>query len=178
MSAPSQPPLQPTPQPPSPRADAALRADERTLLEAFLDDHRAQIAALADGLTEEQARRRLVPSLTTVLGLVKHAAFGERVWFQVSLEGRTRAEVGIPEELDDSFRLAPEDTIDSVVADFRSACEESRAVGSTYSLDDVVPHNWRGPLSVRWMLVHLNREYARHLGHGDILREQLLTSSH
>jgi len=165
------------PQPPSPRADDALRTDERTQLEAFLDDHRAGIARLVDGLTDEQVRRRLVPSLTTVLGLVKHAAFGERVWFQVALEGRTRAEVGIPEELDDSFRLAEDDTVESLVADFRAACEESRAVAARYTLDDVVPHNWRGPLSVRWMLLHLNREYARHLGHGDILREQLLAEN-
>jgi Protein of unknown function (DUF664) len=163
------------PQPSSPRAEDALRSDERTQLEAFLDDHRDGIAGLVDGLTDEQVRRRLVPSLTTVLGLVKHAAYAERVWFRVSLEGRTRAETGIPAELDDSFRLQDDDTVESVVADFRAACEESRAVAAKHALDDVVPHNWRGPLSLRWMLVHLNREHARHLGHGDILREQLLT---
>jgi Protein of unknown function (DUF664) len=162
------------PPPSSPRADSALRDDERAQLEAFLDDHRDGIAALVDGLTDEQVRRSLVPSLTTRLGLVKHAAYGERVWFQVSLEGRSRAEAGIPEELDDSFRLDEGDTVASVVADFRAACEESREVASRYALDDVVPHNWRGPLSFRWMLLHLNREHARHLGHGDILREQLL----
>src|SRR3712207_1379029 len=96
--------------PPSPRADAALLTGERGQLEAFLDDHRDGIAALVEGLSDEEVRRSLVPSLTTVLGLVKHAAFGERVWFQVSLQGRTRREVGIPEEIDDSFRLGAADT--------------------------------------------------------------------
>ncbi|WP_148574590.1 DinB family protein [Nocardioides caldifontis] len=162
------------PRPPSPRADDALLDDELTQLEAFLEDHREGIAALVDGLTEDEVRRKLVPSLTTVLGLVKHAAYGERTWFQVSLEGRTPAEVGLPEEMDDSFRLDEDDTIASVVADFRAACEESRAVAAGHGLDDVVAHNWRDPLSFRWMLLHLNREHARHLGHGDILREQLL----
>src|SRR3712207_439905 len=147
--------LEPSPRPPSPRADQALRSDERTQLEAFLDDHRAAVAGLVDGLTEEQARARLVPSLTTLLGLVKHLAFAERVWFQVSLEGRTRAEVGLPTDMDDSFRLEATDTVPSLLDDFRRACEESRAVAAAYSLDDEVPHNWRGPLSLRWMLLHL-----------------------
>jgi hypothetical protein len=98
----------------------------------------------------------------------------ERVWFQVSLEGRTRAELGLPEELDDTFRLDRSDTVASLLEDHRRACDESRVVAARYSLDDDVPHNRRGPLSLRWMVLHLSREYARHLGHGDILREQLL----
>ncbi|MDN5861536.1 MAG: DinB family protein [Pseudonocardia sp.] len=65
-----------------------------------LHDNRVEVAKLLDGLTEEQARRRLVPSLTTLLGLVKHAAFVERVWFDVALAGRSRAEVGLPDTVD------------------------------------------------------------------------------
>ena len=59
-------------------------------LEAFLDEHRAALRACLDGLTEEQARRRLVPSETTLLGLVKHVTYAERVWFGEAVTGRPR----------------------------------------------------------------------------------------
>ena len=88
--------------------DATLTGSEREQIESFLHDNRVEIVGLLDGLTEEQARRRLVPSLTTLLGLVKHAAFAERVWFDVALAGRTRAEIGLPTSVDDSFILREE----------------------------------------------------------------------
>jgi uncharacterized protein (TIGR03083 family) len=134
------------------------------------------VLALLDGLTEEQARRRLVPSRTTLLGLVKHAAFVEGVWFPVALEGRTRAELGLPDDPDESFRLDPGDTIASVSATYAAAAEESRRVAASYELDDLARHNRRGPLTLRWVLVHLVEELARHAGHGDILREQVLAA--
>lgn len=152
--------------------DDALSAGERQQLEAFVDANRSEIAALLDGLTEEQARRRLVPSLTTLLGLVKHAAFAERVWFDVALAGRARAELGLPDHQDDSFELTDEDTLASVGADYRSACEQSRRVAACFELDDLALHNRRGPRSLRWIYVHMVEELARHAGHGDILREQ------
>ena len=71
------------------RTDATLTGTQREQIESFLHDNRVEIVALLDGLTQEQARRQLVPSLTTLLGLVKHAAFAERVWFDVALAGRT-----------------------------------------------------------------------------------------
>ena len=61
-------------------------------LETFLDEHRAALRGCLDGLTEEQARRRLVPSDTTLLGLVKHATYAERVWFGEAVTGRPRSE--------------------------------------------------------------------------------------
>ncbi len=159
--------------PETPLRETALTAPERALLEAFLDDNRAELVRAVAGLTDEQARRSLVPSLTTPLGLLKHAAFVERVWFQVSLAGRTRAEIGIPESVDESFVLEPGDTVDALVADFEAACEQSRAVAAAYRLDDQALHNRRGPLSLRWIYVHLVEELARHAGHADILREQI-----
>jgi hypothetical protein len=92
-------------------SESTLIGSEREQLEAFLDDNRSELAATLDGPTEEQARRSLVPSLTTVLSLVKHAAWVERVWFQVSLLGRTRAELGMPEDGEDSFLLAADDLV-------------------------------------------------------------------
>jgi hypothetical protein len=150
--------------------------DERAQLEAFVHDQREQIAMLLDGLDDEQVRRRLVPSLTTLGGIVKHCAFVERVWFQVGLLGRTRAEVGLPEEIDDSFRLDDGDTVESLVADYRAAWAESVAAAAPYGLDDLVEHNRRSPMTLRWVELHLVRELARHAGHGDILREQILAA--
>jgi uncharacterized damage-inducible protein DinB len=158
------------------RSEQTLTGSEREQLEAFLDDNRSELAAVLDGLTEEQARRSLVPSLTTLLGLVKHAAAVERIWFQVSLLGRTRDELGLPEQVDDSFRLAAGDSIASVAADFAAACQESRAAAAGYGLDDLVLHNRRGPLTLRWVYVHMIEELARHAGHADILREQVLAA--
>jgi hypothetical protein len=66
----------------------------RAQFEAFLDEHRRELSDSLDGLTEEQARRSLVPSLTTLLGLVKHATFVEKVWFDEAVTGRSRAEIG------------------------------------------------------------------------------------
>jgi len=157
-------------------SESTLIGSEREQLEAFLEDNRSEMALSLDGLTEEQARRSLVPSLTTLLGLVKHAAAVERIWFGVSLLGRARAELGVPEDTEDSFRLAANDSIASVSADFAAACEESRAAAAGYGLDDLVLHNRRGPLTLRWVYVHMVEELARHAGHADILREQILAS--
>jgi hypothetical protein len=153
---------------------AAKVADERQVLESCVDVNRAALAGLLEGLTEEEARRRLVPSLTTLLGLVKHAAFVERVWFQVYLSERSRAEVGVPATVDESFTLTADDTVASVLADHRRACEESRAVAAGFPLDHQVRHRHFGMLSLRWIHAHLVQELARHAGHGDILREQVL----
>lgn len=148
-------------------------ATDRALIEQMLDTQRVEIAALLDGITEEEARARLVPSLTTLLGLVKHAAFVERVWFGHRIGGRSRAEVGLPDEIADSFRLTETDTIASVRADFLVACEESRRIGHDHT-DFTEMFPWRyGPVSVGFIYVHMIQEYARHCGHGDILREQL-----
>jgi hypothetical protein len=127
-----------------------------------------------DGLTEEEARRRLVPSATTLLGLVKHATFVEQVWFDEAITGRSRAEIGIPETVDDSFVLDPDDTIESVVRRYDEHCAASRVAAASWGLDDVVSGNRRGPLPMRWILLHVLRELAQHCGHADILREQVL----
>ena len=128
------------------RTDATLTGTQREQIESFLHDNRVEIVALLDGLTQEQARRQLVPSLTTLLGLVKHAAFAERVWFDVALAGRTRAEIGLPRTVDDSFVLTDDDTIESVRAEYRRAWTNAEEIAAAYSLDDLAVHNRRGPL--------------------------------
>ena len=146
----------------------------RVQFEAFLDEHRRALGECLDGLTEEQTRRSLVPSRTTLLGLVKHATFVEKVWFDEAVTGRPRAEIGIPATPDESFVLEPGDTVDGVREAHRSACEASRRATASLGLDDVLPGNRRGPLPLRWVYLHVLRELAQHCGHADILREQLL----
>ena len=143
-------------------------------LETFLDEHRAMLTESLDGLTEEQARRSLVPSRTTLLGLVKHATFVERVWFDEAITCRSRDEIGIPATPDESFVLDETDTIESVRSDYVAACDDSRRAAADLAVDDTVLGNRRGPLPVRWVYLHMLREVAQHCGHADILHEQIL----
>src|SRR3954447_15190453 len=147
----------------------------RAQFEAFLDEHRDALNGCLDGLTEEQARRRLVPSRTTLLGLVKHATFVEKVWFDEAVTCRSRAEIGIPASPDESFVLDDEDTIATVQQAHRETCQASRRATAPLGLDDIVRGNRRGPLPLRWVYFHMLRELAQHCGHADILREQLLS---
>ncbi|MDN5745712.1 MAG: DinB family protein [Nocardioidaceae bacterium] len=147
--------------------------DERTVMEYQLEAQRADLAALLDGLTEEEARARLVPSLTTPLGLVKHATFVEQVWFHHRIAGVPRTQLGLPDEVDDSFLLGEEDTAETVRAAYLDACARSREIASGRDLDEI--YTWRsGQVSLRFVLAHLVQELARHAGHGDILVEQLV----
>jgi hypothetical protein len=130
-------------------------------LETFLDEHRIALRGRLDGLTEEEARRRLVASETTLLGLVKHATYAERVWFGEAVTGRPRQEMGLPPNAADAFALTGADTIESVRRGHEEACEDSR--------------HWMGPLPLRWVYLHALREFAQHCGHADILREQILS---
>ena len=151
-----------------------VRLPARAQFEAFLDEHRRALHDCLAGLTEEQARRSLVPSRTTLLGLVKHATFVERVWFDEAVTGRSRAEIGIPASPDESFVPAAGDTVAGVQRAHREACAASRQATSSLSLDDLLRGNRRGPLPLRWVYLHVLRELAQHCGHADILREQVL----
>jgi hypothetical protein len=158
-------------------AEDVIDQPARVQFEAFLDEHRGALNGCLGGLTEEQARRSLVPSRTTLLGLVKHATFVEKVWFDEAVTCRSRAEIGIPATPDESFILDDGDTIASVQAAHRQACEASRRTASSLDLDDLVHGNRRGPLPLRWVYLHMLRELAQHCGHADILREQLSADS-
>jgi len=159
---------------PSTFAERVFDQPARAQLEVFLDEHRAALNGCLDGLTQEQARRSLVPSRTTLLGLVKHATFVEKVWFDEAVTCRSRAEIGIPSTPDESFVLDDDDTVASVQQAHRDACEASRLATSSLGLDDLVQGNRRGPLPLRWVYFHVLRELAQHCGHADILREQIL----
>lgn len=150
--------------------------DERRSLEQMLDVQRGEVVALLDDIDEEQARARLVPSLTTLLGLVRHATFVERVWFHSRVAGVPREDLGIPVTVDESFVLDDTDTVDSVRAAYLDACARSREIAAEHDLDE--QWEWHGrPVSLRFVHLQLIQELARHAGHGDILVEQLRASA-
>jgi len=159
---------------PSASAEDVIDQEARVQFEAFLDEHRGALNSCLDGLTEEQVRRSLVPSRTTLLGLVKHVTVVEKVWFDEAVTCRSRAEIGIPLTPDESFILDDDDTIATVQRAHREACEAARHAVSSLGLDDIVHGNRRGPLPLRWVYLHVLRELAQHCGHADILREQLI----
>ncbi|WP_203933441.1 DinB family protein [Virgisporangium ochraceum] len=146
----------------------------RTQLDALLDEYRQRLHDSLDGLTEEEARARLVPSKTTLLGLLKHVTYVEGVWFDEAVTGRSYKEIGIASTPTRSFTLTRTDTIASVRADHRARCEVSRANTAGLDLDDVV--RGRGGRYVWQLYLQMLRELAHHMGHADILREQLLAA--
>ena len=147
-------------------------ADLRTRVDELLDEYRASLHDSLDGLTEEEARLRLVPSKTTLLGLVKHVTYVEGVWFDQAISGRSSVEIGIASTPAQSFTLTKDDTITSVQAAHRRRCERSRRTVAALSLDAVV--DGRGPRPGWALQLQVLRELAQHAGHADILREQIL----
>ncbi|MEW2498927.1 MULTISPECIES: DinB family protein [unclassified Amycolatopsis] len=150
--------------------------DERTQLEAFIEEYRVGLEKTLGGLTEEQARRRLVPSATTLLGLLKHVTWMQRVWFEECVGGTSRGELGLVRSPDESFRLADDDTVASVTAAYREACATARTAVADLALDAVVTGHRSGPRTVHWVYLQVLRELAHHCGHADILREQVLAA--
>jgi hypothetical protein len=148
--------------------------DERTQFDAFIEEYRSAIEVTLDGLTEEQARRRLVSSATTLLGLLKHVTWMQRVWFEECVGGTSRQELGLVQNPDESFQLSDDDTIASVTAAHREACATARTAVADLPLDTVVTGHWSGPRTLRWVYLQVLRELAHHCGHADILREQIL----
>jgi hypothetical protein len=153
-----------------------LLSDERIQIEAFVDEYRRAVERTLDDLTEEQVRRRLVPSATTLLGLVKHVTWMQRVWFEECVAGVPRQRVGLVQTPEESFELADDDTIASVTAAYRQACATARSVVAVLPLDAIVTGHRGGPRTLRWVYLQVLRELAHHCGHADILREQLLAA--
>jgi uncharacterized damage-inducible protein DinB len=161
------------------RREPATDADEKAMLCGWMDFHRATILMKIDGLDDESLRRSLVPSGTSLLGLVKHLALAEHYWFTQIFDG-SDAGLGRPNDPDVDWRIHEGESTDDIVSLYLESCERSRRVIATASLDDHAKWgtitNRRGPASVftlRWILTHMIEETARHNGHADILREQL-----
>jgi uncharacterized damage-inducible protein DinB len=153
-----------------------LLDDERAQFDAFLEDYRRAIELTLDGLTEEESRRRLVPSATTLLGLLKHVTWMQRVWFEECVGGASRRALGLVQSVDESFQLTDDDTVASILAAHRDVCATARAAVADLPLDTVVTGHRAGPRTLRWVMLQVLRELAHHCGHADILREQVLAS--
>jgi hypothetical protein len=149
-------------------------AEQRRRIEELIDEYRVALHDSLNDLTEEEARRRLVPSKTTLLGLVKHACFVEGVWFDQAITGRSYAQIGVARTVDGSFTVREDDTIATVQAEYRTRWKTSRNNLAGLQSGDVV--DGRGARPVWTLQLQVLRELAQHAGHADILRELVLAS--
>jgi hypothetical protein len=145
------------------RPERTLSGSWLEVIASNLDYHRATFLWKCAGLTEAQLRQRPLPSELTLLGLMAHLQGVERYWFQRRLADTTPAFAA------ESDRTPAAD----VYADYLAACAESREVFAkvTADLDRTVPNPEFGDTDVRFVLEHVIEEYARHVGHADLIRE-------
>lgn len=156
------------------RIDPPYVADESTQLTAFLDYHRATVVTKAAGLSEEDAHRSLLPSeLMTVAGLLSHLRWVEAYWFDVVLDGQPDRATYSKERPDGEFEVAADLSLARLIDDYRAQCASSREITARLALDDVVDYRGDKQVNVRWVIVHMIEETARHVGHLDLIREQL-----
>lgn len=145
---------------------------ERQLLESTLDHARAELIDTVRGLSETEASRHLVSSQTTPVGLLKHAAFAERKWFQKIVAELPDSECDGSMVGEASFTVGDHESIASVIAEFEHASNRARMITADVNLDATRWHPDLGTISLRWIYLLMIQEFARHAGHGDILREQ------
>lgn len=151
---------------------------EPAQLTAFLDHYRATILRRTDGLDADQLARRLPPSSLTLGGLLNHLAYVEDLWFGVRFAGTPAdplwADVDWEADPDHEFRTAADVPPDQLRRRYREACDRSRAVvRATPSLHQRAarPRSNGQVVDLRWVLLHMLEETARHAGHADLLRE-------
>lgn len=158
--------------------DEVAAADERTTLLAFLHHQRKFLARKAEGITEEQARLETCPpSDLTILGLIRHAGDVERGWAQRAMLGRDIGPIyygpAHPDgDEDGDFHPPPDATLAEALGTLWTEAEAADHIYRTVALDEIERHD-RGFYSVRWILIHLIEEYARHCGHADLIRQAI-----
>jgi hypothetical protein len=143
------------------------------MLAGFLDWQRAVVVHKVEGLPTAQASTTMTPTGLSPLGVVAHLAAAEVGWFVETFAGEP---VDPAWEDHGSFRLRSEDTVDSIVAEYCSCCDRSRTIAaSAASLDALSAKSdeFHGRVTLRWVLVHMLEETARHAGHLDIMREAI-----
>jgi len=147
------------------------------MLTAWLDWHRATLALKCDGLTGDQLRDRSVPpSGLSLLGLIRHMADVERGWFRQVFAGEDVPDLyDRTADPDADFNGTDSGDGPATMASWAAECDLARkAVATAPSLDVLARHATRtGTVSLRWILVHMIEEYARHNGHADLLRERI-----
>jgi len=151
-------------------------ADERTMLDAWLDFHRVTLLAKCDGLDDTELRTRSVtPSSLSLLGLVRHLTEVERSWFRRTLTGEDVDPLYYTDENEDGDFDDLDDTEPAdVFAAFRAEVDTCRAIAARHPIDAVAVAKRHGhDVGLRWIYVHMIEEYARHNGHADLLRERI-----
>lgn len=157
------------------RPEAPKIGAEREQLAGFLDFLRATVVMKATGLTDEQARRPLIPSeLMTVAGLVSHLTYVERYWFGVVFDGRSDLWTErLKADRDAEFRAALDIPLSQLIADYTAQCQLNRDIVAALDLDAAAKTGRGEPVNLRWVLIHMIEETGRHAGHLDLLRELL-----
>jgi uncharacterized damage-inducible protein DinB len=161
------------------RTDQPESLDERSLLLTMLDYTRRTAIAKCDGLSDEDAARVVVPSspLMTMSGIVSHLRWVEWSWLQVQLLGRAEQDAGpwTDEDPDREFHYRLGEPLSVTIEDYEALAAEHDALLAGLDLDLVAVHRMRGgeEVTLRWVLLHLIEETARHNGHLDIIRELL-----
>ncbi|HEX5861442.1 MAG TPA: DinB family protein [Nocardioides sp.] len=169
---------------PTERRTLPIAAGEVDSLLAFLDWHRDTLRRKTEGLTQAQQATRLEPSTLTLGGLLKHMALVEDNWFSVVLLGNEDAEpwrgVDWDADPDWEFRTAADDSPEELRRLLDEAIAASdvnmRQVLDSDGLDALSVRESRrqeGRFSLRWILLHMIEEYARHNGHADLIRESI-----
>jgi hypothetical protein len=159
-----------TPRPADPRPDV----DERATLVEFLDYYRTVFLRKAEGLSDDEVRLRTCPpSDLSVLGLVRHMGEVERAWFRRRFGEDIDYIYDYSEDDDADLHPGDDATLADALAAWRAEIDIGRTNLTSWSLDDIQPAGREPHHSVRWMLVHMIEEYARHCGHLDLLREQI-----
>ena len=166
------------------RTDPPLRGTEAETLLGFLDYHRDTLRMKAAGLDSDQLAATLPPSTMTLGGLLKHLALVEDNWFSVVLHGHDDAEPwrGVDWEADRDWEWhtaaqdSPEELFrlyDDAIAASDRLIRQSLAEGGLDALSERESRRHEGRFSLRWILLHMIEEYARHNGHADLLRERI-----
>ena len=154
---------------PDTRMDQRL-GDEVDMSVMVLDYLRASIVSKLDGLDDEEARQALVPSGTNLLGLIRHLTMAEARWFGQVFAG---SDDPLPTR---SMDVTAADSITEVTATYQTRTALSNAQIATANGDPTAMAarpGWSEPVNLRWVLLHMIEETARHAGHADILREQI-----
>ncbi|MGW2568001.1 DinB family protein [Streptomyces sp. NPDC001537] len=160
------------------RREPPTTADERTMLDGWLDYHRQTLAWKCEGLTDEQLRTAAVePSSLSLMGLVRHMAEVERSWYRRVLADEDAGPIYFTDEdPDGDFHLTEADTWAEAHATWQAEIEAARRNAARFTLDDISKgrHRRTGErFNLRWIHTHMIEEYARHNGHADLLRERL-----
>ena len=150
------------------------------MLEAWLDFHRATLLLRCSGLEDDQLRlASAAPSSMTLLGLVQHMAEVERNWFQRVFAGQDVPAV-FGESSADGFALQPDRGLDEATAIWQAEVDRGRELIAAASLDDSghlseqeAAYLGDKGVSLRWIMIHMIEEYARHNGHADLIRERI-----